>query len=121
MTTEWKLVPVEPTRDMLNVVNGCPEDVPEFREWVDEDNTLTYHAMLAAAPQPPPQWPAPRPMSEAPKDKPVLAWWAEKQWAVSSWLETRSRWACLGHDTTTSPQPTHWLPMPPEPTTETTK
>lgn len=58
-----------------------------------------------------------RPMSEAPRDKPVMAWWpAEKQWAVSSWLETRSRWACLGHDTTTSPQPTCWLPMPAGPT-----
>lgn len=80
------------------------------------------------------QWPAPRPMSEAPRDKPVLAWWPTgKQWCQSWYWPAGRRWECSLSDVddpqptcwlpmVDDPQPTHWLPMPPAPTEqETTK
>jgi hypothetical protein len=112
--SEWKLVPVEPTDEMLNAANGCPPNFPEGRVWVDQDNATTYRAMLDAAPQPPSQWPQPRPMSEAPKDVPVLAWWpASNEWVATWWWSGHGMWIHLlsGFDE----QPTCWLPMPAAP------
>lgn len=43
----WKLVPVEPTQEMLDEV--CSSDGIE--PWTDEVVTSTYRAMIAAAPE----------------------------------------------------------------------
>ena len=107
--SEWKLVPVEPTKEMVeagfDAVPGTFEGIIRAR----------WRCMLAAAPQPPSQWTAPRPMSEAPKDRAVLAWWpADKQWVVTWWWSQRSGWFCRGYAPPGAP--TYWLPMPPEPT-----
>ena len=107
--SEWKLVPVEPTEEMVeagfDAVPGAHEGFIRAR----------WRCMLAAAPQPPSQWPAPRPMSEAPKDRPVLAWWPEsKEWAGVRWWDVHAVWL---HSLSKceEQQPTHWLPMPPDP------
>ena len=116
MKGEWKLVPVEPTKEMVeagfDAVPGAFEGLISAR----------WRCMLRAAPQPPSQWPAPRPMSEATRDKTVLAWWPrQQQWAETTWLYFCNKWTC-DFATNSSPQPTHWLPMPPKPTEqETTK
>lgn len=47
----WKLVPVEPTREMIDAAMGFRSDSCDPRTIAVED----YHAMLAAAPQPPVQ------------------------------------------------------------------
>ena len=107
--SEWKLVPVEPTKEMVeagfDAVPGAHEGFIRAR----------WRCMLAAAPQPPSQWPAPRPMSEAPKDRPVLAWWPrQQQWVVTWWWSQRSGWFCRGY--APPGKPTHYLPMPAAPT-----
>lgn len=63
------------------------------------------------------QWPTPRPMSEAPKDKgsKVLAWWpASTEWIVTWWWPERNCWLCALSECD-EPQPTCWLPMPAAP------
>jgi len=45
----WKLVPVEPTKEMLDAV--CSSD--GYEPWTDGTMTETYKAMLAAAPEVP--------------------------------------------------------------------
>lgn len=108
MTTEWKLVPVEPTEDM--VAAGF-DAVPSAHEGLIR---ARWRCMIAVAPQPPSQWPQPRPMSEAPKDAVVLAWWPlfrgwfKAQWDGRHW---RNADGC-----SVANEPTHWLPIPPEPT-----
>ena len=59
-------------------------------------------------------WPDPRPMSEAPRDAVVLAWWPEsRDWLFTQWQLGRECWI---HELECGdPQPTCWLPMPPEP------
>jgi len=48
----YKLVPVEPTPEMINAGRICP--MPTDIEWdEDEDYSAVYRAMLAAAPTPP--------------------------------------------------------------------
>jgi hypothetical protein len=48
----YKLVPVEPTPEMINAGRICP--MPTDSEWdEDEDYSAVYRAMLAAAPTPP--------------------------------------------------------------------
>jgi hypothetical protein len=48
----YKLVPVEPTPEMINAGRICP--MPTDTEWdEDEDYSAVYRAMLAAAPTPP--------------------------------------------------------------------
>jgi hypothetical protein len=48
----YKLVPVEPTPEMVNAGRICP--MPTDTEWdEDEDYSAVYRAMLAAAPTPP--------------------------------------------------------------------
>ena len=108
MKGEWKLVPVEPTKEMVeagfDAVPGAFEGLISAR----------WRCMLAAAPQPPSQWPAPRPMSEAPKEI-VLAWWPEwAEWIATWWSPDRDMWLHALSECDEQ-QPTHWLPMPPDP------
>ena len=50
--TGYKLVPVEPTPEMINAGRICP--MPTDSEWdEEEDYSAVYRAMLAAAPTPP--------------------------------------------------------------------
>lgn len=46
--TQWKLVPVEPTEEMLKAGTQAWDNDLRVMEFLD----LTYHLMLAAAPQP---------------------------------------------------------------------
>lgn len=48
--TQWKLVPVEPTDEMI--LANCYSDAPTFQTWLAEDARQTWTAMLNAAPQP---------------------------------------------------------------------
>jgi hypothetical protein len=48
--TQWKLVPVEPTEEMI-AANGH-SDIPEGQVFLAEDARQTWAAMLAAAPAP---------------------------------------------------------------------
>lgn len=158
--SDWKLVPVEPTGDMLNLLwlelgdHPCREhamdawrsalaaapDAPVEivpREWREALRELTFMARTSGGTSGPdaglqsacakaeallvkpynyPQWPAPRPMSEAPKDVKVLAWWpTSKEWIATWWVAARGVWFHVILDAG-EPNPTHWLPMPAAPT-----
>lgn len=47
----WRLVPIEPTYEMLLANGEC--DFPSGREWLNSDAKETWAAMLSASPQPP--------------------------------------------------------------------
>lgn len=49
---EWRVVPAEPTEEMMDAGNGSRH----FRT-VEENSRATYRAMLAAAPEPPASYP----------------------------------------------------------------
>lgn len=88
----------------------CVTDL-RYRTWAEWKAGVEYIPLFTH----PPQWPQPRPMSEAPKDVPVLAWWPrQQQWVVTWWWSQRSGWFCRGYAPPGAP--TYWLPMPPEPT-----
>lgn len=100
--SERKQVPVQPTQEMIEAGFDAIPGLLEER--------------IRA------QWPQPRPMSEAPKQsdawppKKILVWWPDsKEWVATWWWSDRGTWihALLETD---EQQPTHWLPMPPEPT-----
>jgi hypothetical protein len=124
--SEWKLVPVDATDDMLD--RGQHYCDLQSAGLVDEAADDVWAAMLIAAPPPPSQWPQPRPMSEAPKAEgigpstKILAWWPGlREWVATWWWVGRGKWI-HGRMEDYAPQPTHWLPMPPDPPEqETTK
>ncbi len=59
---------------------------------------------------PAPQWPEPRPIAEAPKDNPILAW-EQDRWFIGEWNDSAKRWV----DDECCRSPTHFLPLPPKP------
>ena len=59
---------------------------------------------------PAPQWPEPRPIAEAPKDNPILAW-EQDRWFIGEWNDSAKRWV----DDECCRSPTHFLPLPPAP------
>jgi hypothetical protein len=117
--SEWKLVPVDATDDMLD--RGQHYCDLQSAGLVDEAADDVWAAMLIAAPPPPSQWPQPRPMSEAPKQvdawppEKILAWWpGSKEWVATWWWTARSMWIHALSETDEQ-QPTHWLPLPAAP------
>lgn len=95
----------------------CVTDL-RYRTWAEWKAGVEYIPLFTH----PPQWPQPRPMSEAPKQadawppEKILAWWPDSKEGVATWWWTaRGIWihALSEYD---EHQPTHWLPMPPAPT-----
>ena len=107
MTTEMKLVPVEPNWEMQvsgrdAIIDASSDDNLDTST---DDAAAIYRAMLTAAPDP---W---QPIETAPKDgRPIIvtdgaavygsAWWHGRD---SVWLD------CDGCT------PTHWMPLPAPP------
>jgi len=54
--------------------------------------------------------PEPRPIEEAPKDNPILAW-EQDRWFIGEWNDSAKRWV----DDECCRSPTHFLPLPPKP------
>lgn len=133
MTAPYKLVPREPTQEMLDA--GFTADWPSFAALQRE--TL-WQAMYDAAP-PVEQGEGWRDISTAPKDgTPILIGWIDG----NGWTERRAWWVdafeCVGFARSQNPkwrgawsdnavasfgmeevheyQPTHWMPLPPPPT-----
>ena len=52
--TTWKLVPIEPTPEMMLVAQKADHDHGDHEEWLEydgEDVKRVYRAMLAASPE----------------------------------------------------------------------
>lgn len=122
MSTEWKLVPAEPTPEM-SAAGFCVDE--------GHDPAGVYRAMLAAAPQHPSsvsQWPAWQPIETAPRDgtalllweeasiHPFVGWWAMGGWHVShEHVDAEGGWdGAVVVDRLIMPI-THWMPLPPDP------
>jgi hypothetical protein len=104
----WRLVPEEPTAEMLEASH----------HWLSSlDMRLCWRYVLAAAPQPPSAW---RPISEAPKDgtdvliyvadtaEQFVGYWRDDSNAFVIAPNGRGGWTGLK-------EPTHWMPLPPPP------
>ena len=87
-------------------------------DWYCSDCAKAARLALAAESAPKPSdagWPKPRPISEAPKDKRILAWeiFLSKGlgWIVVSWDDYEARWV---DSSGVFCNVTHFLPLPPE-------
>jgi len=109
-TDALRLVPVEPTRGMMDAANRV--------DWTNEDERATiiniWQAMLAAAPASPLPGGGWQDISTAPKDGTLIMVGAPDcgvslvRWMLDSWIDeqgfTQGSW------------PTHWMPLPAAPT-----
>lgn len=125
----WKLVPEEPTPEMI----AAGEDAFQWHQdaggqWVLDDASpdACYRAMLSAAPPPPAEsgW---RPIEEAPRDGTEVDLWGISlcsqnpkkmrqtncHYHCGEWL----RWEALDGEPTWTRvvEVTHWMPLPPSP------
>lgn len=74
--TKWKLVPIEPTRAMFEATVGCAGRISLGN--MDAHIPIAWHAMLAAAPQPP------APAKPLPLTEEIIASFADE------WLGSRT-------------------------------
>jgi len=113
----WKLVPVEPTQEMVTAGKD------EYGEEVFSPHqvTIVYRDMLLSAPQPQPvaqpvqasEW---KPIETAPKNCRILIGRVGHQWAVSAkWNERKEYWSTGQTPMDFFSEPTHWMPLPPPP------
>lgn len=129
----WKLVPIEPTREMLIAAGATPDGVTPRGglDYLGRNLPRYWQAMLSASPAPPVElregW---RDISSAPKidgapsyDQPRIRLWDGEcerhgRWCADEYSKKpRPYWSYDGQSTTDSRgnQPTHWMPLPSPP------
>jgi hypothetical protein len=131
----WRLVPIEPTPEMLKSVDGEAED-----KYLARGRALSaWRSMLAEAPQPalaadavPVAW---RPIETAPKNGPEIllsngssvsqGYWLHREGGITECRDEQGRhqgqidddgfigW--FDYDGGMDPGPSHWMPLPPPP------
>ena len=115
----WKLVPVEPTEEILDVMFDAGIDRH------DGDLTILYRAILAAAPTPPSTEDRWQPIATAPKNEFVLLAGPSGYTTIETVFATGrmcsdhhvGRWIDHANDDLADWgfEPTHWMPLPKAP------
>lgn len=114
--TDWKLVPAEPTPEMVEAARAHHEGEAYLPYSL-------YTAMIAAAPPAPVGISGWRPIATAPdNDVAILTWGTLHEDGIGetprvrvSWIGGNGRWyaPCTG-----THAPSHWMPLPPSPAKE---